>query len=329
MRYTTGHIIIALTVVLLAVLIGQGIFIVPEGRQALVFQFGRIVGTPKQEAGLYFKIPFVQNVQVLEKRILNWDGSSETIPTGDKKFIKVDTTGRWQIIDPILFRNSLENFEFAQSKIKNIIDSATRDVISSNNLVEAVRNTNAIIENISAAKETPATLDDFDLSEEEVASQIPPVKIGREQLSQRIVDIVRPQLKNFGIALIDIQIRQIAYEESVEEKVYDRMISERHRIAAKIISYGKGEQAKIRGKISRDLQKIRSEAYRKVQQLKGEAEADAIRLYADAILGEEDFYRFVRTLELYDNSVRPDTRLLLSARSAIFDLMNKGTGQIE
>lgn len=324
MRYTTSHIVIALSILLGAVLLGQGLYIVPEGQQALLFQFGKIIGEAKQEAGLYTKIPFIQKVKFLEQRILNWDGLPETIPTGDKKFIKVDTTARWKIQEPILFVNKLYDFNRAQSKIKNIIDSATRDVISSNNLVEAVRNTNAILEKKEASLKKKNDINTIDLSEEEISGEIRSVEIGREQLSQMIVDIAKPQLQDFGINLIDVQLRRIAYEESVEEKVYDRMISERKRIAEKIISFGKGEQAKIRGKIAKDLQQIRSEAYKQVQEIKGDAEASAISIYADAIKGHEDFYEFIRTLEIYESSVRPDTKLILSSDSKIMSLLTQG-----
>ena len=329
MRYTTTHIVTALLALTLLVLTGQGLYIVPEGKQALLFQFGKIMGEAKQEAGLYMKIPFIQKVKFLEKRILNWDGLPETIPTGDKKFIKVDTTARWKIDKPILFVNKLYDFNRAQSKIKNIIDSATRDVISSNNLVEAVRNTNAILDKRTASLRKKNDIDTIDLSEDEISGEIRPVEIGREQLSQMIINIARPQLQGFGITLIDVQLRRIAYEESVEEKVYDRMISERKRIAEKIISFGKGEQAKIRGKIAKDLQQIRSEAYREVQEIKGTAEADAISIYAGAIKGHEDFYEFLRTLEVYETSLRSDTSFILSSDSRLMSLLSKGSSSKE
>lgn len=320
---------IGLAVVVIALLINATFYIIPEGSQALVLQFGRIVSA-EIDSGLHLKTPFIQSVEFLEKRVLNWDGIPERVPTLDKKYIIVDTTARYRISDPISFRRSLENEKNAQSKIKNVIDSATRDVISRNNLVEAVRNTNSILDQEelrSAQREAAEISGTLDMLEEEITGEIAPVAYGREKLSRDIIDIAKPLLNDYGIELIDVQLRRIAYEESVQEEVYNRMISERQRIAEKIRSVGKGEQAKILGKMSLDLQEIESKAYRTVQEIKGVADAEAIGVYAEAVNKDQDFYEFSRLLEAYQRGLQPDAQMILSTKTKFLELFTNGPKQ--
>ena len=327
MKYSITQAIILFIVFVAAVIIHGALFVVPEGKQALVFQFGRIIGEPKVDSGLYFKMPFIQDVQFLEKRILNWDGIPERVPTGDKKYLIVDTTARWRISDALLFRNSLEHEERAQSRIKNLIDSAVRNTISSLNLVEAVRSSNQILDRLNELKQKRQEAEDdgtLDMLEEEVGGEIIPIKIGRQKLSRRIIKQAKPDLAKVGIELIDVQLMRIAYEEVVEAKVFDRMISERQRIAERIRSVGRQEVAKIRGKIQKSVKSIESKSYREVQSIKGEADATAIRIYADAMKKDEDFYEFMRTIEAYDQGIRTDSKLVLSANSKFFSLLSNG-----
>jgi len=313
----------------IVILAKQTFFIVNEEKQALVFQFGRIIKDPITDAGLYFKIPFIQKVQYLEKRVLNWDGKPEIFPTKEKKNIIVDTTARWKISDALKFRNSLQDLNNAVVKIENIIDKATKDIISGNNLVETVRNTNSILDKIKTQKKLKAdnkllAIEDLDEIEEEVTGDIPVVKKGREKLSQEIYSSAAERLKRFGIELIDIQIRRIAYTESVEKKVYERMISERNRIAQKIKSIGKGEQAKIEGKIEQELKEISSTAYKQIQEIKGTAEAEATKIYADTMSKDIEFYKFKRTLEMYKDGLKPESKIILSADSEFMKLLKNG-----
>lgn len=298
-------------------------FLVAEWEQAVITQFGRPVGSPITEAGLHFKIPFIQKVHRFDKRILNWDGYPNQIPTKDKKYILVDTTARWRIVDPLLFLQTVQTESGARLRLDGILDAVTRDTISNNNLVEAVRNSNAILERIKERLDAQKRGDIQPGAEEEVVGEIDPVSVGREALSSIIIERARAGLKEFGIEIIDVQLRRIAYEASVEAKVYDRMISERQRIAQKIRSVGLGEQAKIQGKIAKDLQEIESKAYRQVQQIKGNADAKAIRIYAQAMNADPDFYNFVRTLEAYKKALPADTTLLLSTDSKFLELLRK------
>lgn len=309
-------------------------YIINEGEQAIITQFGKPVGGAITTAGLHFKIPVIQKVTRLEKRILTWDGEPEQIPTKDKKFIVVDTTARWRVSDPLKFIQTVENERGARNRLDTILDGVTRDTISNNNLVEAVRNSNAILEKARALRKqedaaakaeagviltTGGTLTE----EEEFFGDLEEIVTGREKLSQQIVEHAGVELKELGIELIDVQLRRIEYEASVERKVFERMISERNRVAEKIRSIGKGEQAKIQGKTSRELQKIESEAYRKAQLIKGNAESQSIRIYAKALKRDPSFYQFLRTMDAYKESLSAKTDYILTTDSEFLKLLKK------
>ncbi len=304
-----------------AAVLNNSIYIVAEWEQAIITQFGRPVGTPVVKAGLHMKVPFIQRVRRFEKRILNWDGYPNQIPTKDKKYIMVDTTARWRITDPLLFLQTVQTEAGARLRLDGILDAATRDTISSHNLVEAVRNSNKIIDDLAAAAKAGKGAAPGD--EEEVVGEIEAVAVGRESLSSLIIQRGKAGLSEFGIELIDVQLRHISYESSVEAKVYERMISERQRIAQKIRSVGLGERSKIQGKISKDLQKIDSEAYRTAQQIQGDADAKAIGIYARAMGSDPSFYEFVRTLEAYKKAFPAGTKMILSTDNRFLDLMRK------
>lgn len=331
-----GFLVLPLAIVAIVVVYAAS-FIIPEGRQAVITQFGKPVKVV-QESGLHFKLPFVQDVRAIDLRILSWDGHPNQIPTKDKKYIEVDTTARWKIVDPLKFIQTVQNERGARTRLDAILDGVTRDVISGHNLVEAVRNSNTILEvieeikkkaeekNESAKKalakgETDAAGVDI---QEEITGEVEKIRIGREKLSTLIIESAKKELLPLGIELIDVQLKRIAYELSVQKKVYGRMISERERIAEKIRSYGKGERAKIEGKTDKDLQTIQSEAYRTVQQIKGRAEAQAIDIYASALRRGPGFYRFVRSLEAYEKSLPTNSKLLMSSKSRFWEVLKKG-----
>lgn len=308
-------------------------YILPEGRQVVITQFGKPIRSVK-EAGLHFKLPLIQKVRRIDLRILSWDGFPNQIPTKDKKYIEVDTTARWKIVDPLKFIQTVQNERGARSRLDAILDGVTRDVISGNNLVEAVRNSNTILDVIKEKKDSQKN----DKSQEEdppavakiqdeITGEVEPIEIGREKLSALIIESAKKELAPLGIDLIDVQLKRIAYEDSVQEKVYRRMISERERIAEKILSYGKGEQAKIEGKTDKDLKSIESEAYRTVQQIKGRAEAQAIATYAKTLRRAPDFYRFVRSLEAYEKALPSKSKLLLSSESRFWEVLKTGNAK--
>lgn len=319
------------SVVLLVVLFVFGIvlkstfFEVSEGKQAIITQFGKPVGEPITEAGLHMKTPFIQEARFVDKRILSWDGFPNQIPTKDKKYIKVDTTARWRVVDALKFIQTVRNETGAKARLDAILDSATRDVISNHNLVEAVRNSNAIIKKIEDKKEEIQRLKEAGkpVIEEGVSGEIEKILVGRENLSEMIVKSAEPELEAFGIKLIDVQLRRISYEKSVEAKVYERMTSERQRIAQKIRSIGQGEKAKIEGRLEKDLREIRSQAYKKAQIIRGKGEAKAVKIYADSLSADPNFFQFLKTMEVYKNSIQDRTKFIMSSDGELFKFFKK------
>jgi len=319
--------IIAVCLVLIA-----SLFKVEEGRQVVITQFGkpvRVVTDP----GLQIKIPFIQEVRPVDRRILSWDGSPTQIPTQEKTYIWVDTTARWKITDPLKFIQTVQDERGARPRLDAILDSSTRDIVSKNKLVEAVRNSNDIIDEIKAIekrrkeqlKSDDATEIDIVMSEaEEIVGEIEEISFGREKLSSLILERAESELSDLGIKLIDVQIRRIEYVDEIKQKVYNRMISERLRIAEKIRSNGKGEKAKIEGKTQRELQNIESSAYKKVQEIKGRADAKAIAVYANAYQQDPRFFEMVRTLDAYEKALKDDTEFILSSDSAFLRIFQRG-----
>lgn len=313
------------TSIVFAIIVGliitafNSFYLLQEGRQAIVTEFGKPVGTPITTPGLKFKTPFINDVRFIDKRILNWDGSPNQIPTKDKKYIKVDTTARWQIIDALRFIQTVQNERGAKARLDTILDGHTRDVISGHRLVEAVRDSNDIIKVIEGKKQliTDRKLKGESILEEEIAGEIEEIEVGREELSKIIVEKADKELIELGIKLIDVQLRRISYEESVERKVYERMVSERQRIAQKIRSIGKGEKAKIEGRLQKDLKKIESEAYRKAQEIKGKAQGRAAFIYAKSLKLDPGFYDFMRSMEVYKKTLKDKSKFILSSDSKL------------
>lgn len=311
--------------VALVIVLKSTFFELNEGRQAIITQFGKPVGDPITEAGLHIKTPFIQEVRFVDKRILSWDGFPNQIPTKDKKYIKVDTTARWRVVDALKFIQTVRNETGARARLDAILDSATRDVISNHNLVEAVRNSNGIIEKIEEKKALVEKLkaEGKPVIEEGVSGEIEKIQVGRENLSEMIVKSAEKELEAFGIKLIDVQLRRISYERSVEAKVYERMTSERQRIAQKIRSIGQGEKAKIEGRLQRDLREINSQAYKKAQIIRGRGEAKALKIYAKSLSRDPKFYSFLKTMEVYKDSIQERTKFLMSSDGELFKFFKK------
>jgi len=280
-------------------------YTVDETEQVVVTQFGKPVAVHK-EAGLYFRIPFIQQVHFFPKNILEWDGEPGQIPTKDKTFIWVDTFARWKIVDPLKFYETVNNEIAAQARLDDIIDSAVRNVISSYPLIETVRLTNR-------------KLDTFEMVlGKELKVQLPQVKVGREGILSLIEKQAAPKLKAFGIQLVDVDIKRVNYVEQVRKAVYARMIAERKRIAEKLRSEGRGEARRIEGEMEKELKRIMSEAYEKSQEIKGKADAEAARIYAEAYSKDPEFYSFLKSLELYKKALNKKSVLILSTDSEIF-----------
>lgn len=301
--------------VLLFILITNSFYKLDESEQAIITQFGRPVGGAIKDAGLHFKIPMIQALHRFEKRILNWDSSADQIPTADKKYIWLDTTARWKIVDPLRFYTSVGNVRGAQTRLDDIIDSASRDIVSSFVLVEVVRNSNRILEQ---RKEVPE-IDAISGGEgEEIETIIEIVEIGREQLTKMILERASELVPQYGIELLDVQVKRLNYIEDVRKKVYERMISERQRIASKYRSEGEGKNAEIVGMKDKELNRIYSEAYRKSETIRGEADARATKIYADAYNQDPEFYSFLKTLDVYKTTFGENNRVILTTDTELY-----------
>jgi len=290
-------------VVILAFLSGV-VFIVDETKQVVITQFGKPVGDSITSAGLHFKKPLIQQAHYFEKRLLDWDGDANQIPTKDKKYIWVDTTARWKVSDALKFLQSVGNEIGAHARLDDIVNSATRDVITGHLLVETVRNTNRTLE----TKEEGEVVV---LSEEAVEH----IAVGRQMLESAILEKASRLAPQYGIELVDVRIKRINYVDAVRRKVYERMIAERKRAAEKYRSEGQGKRAEIDGQKEKELKQITSEAYRKAQGIRGKADAEAIKIYADAYNKDPDFYSFMKTLETYQNTVDSDSTIILTTDS--------------
>jgi membrane protease subunit HflC len=281
-------------------------YVVEEGQQAVILQFGRPVGATVSEAGLHFKVPFIQEVRRFDKRLLIWDGDPNQIPTAGREFIWVDSTARWRIVDPLKFLQSVATEAGAQSRLDDIIDSVVRDLVSANILVELVR---------SASWQTPKEEVLEEVSKEVVEELKKEIKLGREGLTRAVLSVVRKITPQYGIEVVDVRIKRLNYVESVREKVYVRMISERKQLAARFRSEGEGRSAEILGNMEKELREIRSEAYRTVQEVRGKGDAMATKIYGDAYGRDKEFYAFSRTLENLKASKNKNSTLVLTTDS--------------
>ena len=305
----------SIPLVLLALLVflaSASLYTVSETERVIVTQFGKPVGPVIEEAGLKLKLPFIQEVNRIEKRILVWDGSANDMPTKDKLYITVDTFGRWRIKDALQYFLRLRDERSAQSRLEDILGSETRNAVAKHELIEIVR----------TSKDRKPDVDPL-LADVDISTLLPITK-GRKSIEADILAAASPKLAEFGIELLDIRFKRINYNESVRQKIYARMVSERDQIAERFRSEGAGEAARINGNKERELRKIESEAYRQVQTIKGEADARATSIYAgayDQSPAARDLYRFVKTLDTYNAVIDADSTLILSTDSDLMSLL--------
>ncbi|MCH6550157.1 MAG: protease modulator HflC [Proteobacteria bacterium] len=306
------------TAILLVLLILGGIvasgalYTVDETERVIITQFGKPVGEIINEAGLKVKVPFIQTVNRIEKRILVWDGAANDMPTKDKLYITVDTFGRWRIKDPLQYFLRLRDERSAQSRLEDILGSETRNAVARHELIEIIRTSK------DRSPEVDPMLADVDIS------TLLPITKGRKSIEADIFDAASGKLEEFGIELLDIRFKRINYNESVRQKIYARMISERDQIAERFRSEGAGEAARINGNKERELQKIVSEAYRTIQTIQGDADAEATDIYARSYNqspAAADLYMFTKTLETYRSVIDSDTTLILSTDSDLMSLL--------
>jgi membrane protease subunit HflC len=302
----------------------SSIYTVDEVEQAIITQFGKPVGEPVVEAGLKFKVPFIQEVNPIDKRVLEWDGPPSDMPTKDKLYISVDLFARWKIVDPLQYFLRLRDERSAQSRLDDILGSETRNAVAKHELIEIIRTSKDRI----PLRDTILT----STEQEQNMGSLVPIEKGRKLVEQEIFAAASEKVGVFGIELLDIRFKRINYNESVRPKIYDRMISERRQIAERFLSEGNGEAARIRGNRVRDLNKIQSEAYRAVEEIRGLADAKATEIYAGAYNQSPlavEFYEFTRTMASYPSIIGESTTVILSTSSDLFKYLKGMTPKTE
>lgn len=307
-----GVIGLAVIIVLLS-----SVYMLDETEQAVIVQFGAPVGDVVETPGLHIKTPFIQEVRRFDKRLLVWDGDPNQIPTLGREFISIDTTARWRIVDPLRFLKSVKNEMGAQSRLDDIIDSVVRDNISETELIDIVRSK------------------DWDVKEEDMERMILPedekkqeaitkeVEIGREDLIESFREEAEEEMASYGIELVDVRIKRLNYIPSVQKQVFERMISERQRIAERFRAEGSGESSKIVGETQKELAEIISNAKRQKEIIEGEADAEATRIYNESYSSDPEFYAFYRSLESYANSLKTKATLILRTESDYFRYLSE------
>ena len=294
-------------VVFLLLLFGGAFFIVNESEQVVITQFGEPVDEPVTQPGLNFKIPLIQKANYFDRRFLAWDGEPKQVSTRDKRFININTYARWRISDPLKYAQRLFDESKAQNRLGAILEGATQNEIANHDLIELVRSTNR--EYISSGK-------DKDQNNKAI------IERGRDALRAAILDLAKERTSDLGIEVLDFQFKRINYVPEVRNKVYERMISERKRIAEEFRSQGAGESARISGQKDRDLKEITSDAYRRAQEIKGRADAEAANIYAKAYNKDPNFYKFMKTMDIFKDALDKETTLVLSTDNEFLRYLN-------
>ena len=286
-----GFIGVIIVVIILLILANSALYVVPEGRQVVVLQFGRPVRADV-DAGLYYKTPFIQDIHQFEKRLLPWDGDPQNMVTQDKRNIFVDVWARWRIVEPMKFYKAVGTVQNGQQRLDELVDSAVRAVIAKNRLIDAVRSTDDPLE-----YESEELRKDW-------ASRRERVTTGRQKIEDEIKEIASEGLgETYGMELADVHIKRINYIQSVREKVYERMRSERTRIARLYQSEAEEEENRIIGQTKKELDEIQGEMEKRSAEIRGAADAAVIAITAGAYGQAPEFYEFLRRLEAYEKSL--------------------------
>jgi len=305
-------------IVIIFIIVTSSAFVVQETDQVIITQFGKPVGDPIVEPGIHFKIPLMQEANFFEKRFLEWDGAPNQVPTKDKKFIWVNTYARWRITDPLLFFQRLRDERGARSRLDDILDGETRTAVANHVLDELVRSSNRDFARDSTVIGTGK-------EREQLA-----IKYGRDKITREILQAATGRTHDLGIELLDLRFKRINYVEEVRVKVYDRMITERKRIADQYRSEGQGEASKILGSKERELKRITSDAFRQAETIKGKADAEATKIYANAYnrnADTQDFYQFLKTMETYETTFNQDDWLILSSDNDFYKYLKSQRGR--
>ncbi len=309
--------IIAIVVIVVLFVINSGFYILNPAEQAIIVQFGKPIGETKTDAGLYFKTPVIQEVIKFDKRILEWDGRSNEIPTKDNKYIHIDAFARWRISDPLAFYKAVKNQMIAQSRLDDLLDGLVRDEITTFTLNEIIQ-----------SSERKHRIQQFETTESEAKQKVDETDIvlgARLRIMENILANVSLRLEdlNLGIDVVDVQFKRIDYNREVRQKVFGRMISEQNQIAEKYRASGEGEKQKILGNLDKRKKEVLSSAYLKSQEIKGSADAEAVQIYARTYGKSPEFFRFMRTLESYRETFDPSTKLILSTKNKYLKYLSK------
>lgn len=313
-----------------AVCIRVGTFTVYEGQQVVITQLGRIIGEPYQEPGLYFRAPFIQRTNYFDARIETWEGYVNYVPTKDKLYVAVETVAHWRIINPARFLESLGDVPTATAKLDSILNGAVKDTVSGHALVDTVRNTNRIIathRRLAREEHAKPHTGHTGKLDDEVISELEKVTVGREHLARKMLNVASAQLEPLGVEVLNVLVKKISYEPAVELMVYERMKSERERVAERLLSMGRSERERIRGKAAKDAQEVLAPAVRSAEEIKGRADAEAIKVYGESFGKDENFYRFWRSLMAYRHALPEKAELIGATDTAFFDAMRGFTGQ--
>jgi membrane protease subunit HflC len=307
------QLVLLIIIVALGVTVWDGFYVLEEGKQAVITQFGAPVGRPITEAGLKLKTPFIQKINIFEKKILIWDGDPNQIPTNDKTFIYMENTARWRISDALRFMQAVGTEARAMSLLDNILDGTVRDLVNKNDLIEIIRSSDWSQEFMISDQVSP------DLTQ--------PPKLGRDKISQMVLESASKVTPQYGIELIEVMFKRVNYIETVRLKVYERMISERKRIAAEKRSLGEGQKAEILGRVERELKEITSGAKMEATTIKGKADAEATKIYGETYGRHPEFYSFQKSLESYRDIITDNTSLVLSSDSDLFQYLQSLKGE--
>ena len=308
--------IFPIVLIVIFLILSGGLFVVNEKEQAVIIQFGKPVGNTITEAGLKFKMPLIQSVIKFDKRILEWDGAANEIPTKDNKYIFIDAFARWKIIDALQFYKSAKNEMLAQSRLDDIIDGAVRDEITNRTMNEIIRSTQRQMQTSEDEEDDdiPSTLLDDELTK---GARLDIIKSVKDNVTSRLTEL------EMGIEVVDIQLKRINYNKQVQSKLFNRMISEQNMIAEKYRGQGQGKKQEILGMQIQKSKEVRSQAYLEGQIIMGDADAEAVRIYADAYNKSPEFYNFKKSLETYTKTLDSTTKVIMSTDGKYFKYLTQ------
>ena len=317
-----GILIIVILTIVAIILGSQSLYIVNESEQAIVTEFGKPVGEPITEPGIHIKKPFIQDITYFDKRYLEWDGDPGEVPTNESKYIYVDTYARWQIVDPLQFFKRVRSEKTAQSRLDDILDGETRNVIGQYSLKETLHSFSRETKNEDVVNNLilAGSMDSTSIKNDSIQTK-PMVRVGRQKIQNMVLNSSNEKAKELGIAILDFRFKRINYSQKVQEKVYDRMKTERYKIADSIRSEGQGEASRINGEKERELLTIQSEAFKTAEEIKGKADAQAAAIYSSAYnqsFMSKDLYKFLKSMETLEKSLDTQTSIILSTDSELF-----------